>query len=131
MSSKKENLIEPTNTISASHRKIIYDPSSSSHSDISSTEKESFDVPQYSIVDINNIVNALQNACVCIKCFNNLVLVELVNFKAGLGTKFSLRYLNPNYNTDESFYLTVKTNRVYDVNKKSVFHNILEGKDYI
>ena len=79
MSSKKENLIEPTNTISASHRKIIYDSSSSSDSDISSDEEESFDAPQYWIVDINNIVNASQNVCVCIKCHNNLELVELVN----------------------------------------------------
>ena len=96
MSSKKENLIEPTNTISASHRKIIYDPSSSSDSDISSDEEESFDAPQYWIVDINNIVIASQSVCVCIKCNNNLELVELVNFRAGLGTKFSLRCLNPN-----------------------------------
>ena len=75
LSSKKENLIEPTNTISASHRKIIYNPSSSSDSDISLDEEESFDAPQQ---DINNIVNALQKVCVCIKCHNNLELVELV-----------------------------------------------------
>ena len=46
-SSKKENLIEPTNTISASHRKITYDPLSSSDTDISSDKEESFDAPQY------------------------------------------------------------------------------------
>ena len=44
---KKENLIEPTNTISASHRKITYDPLSSSDTDISSDKEESFDAPQY------------------------------------------------------------------------------------
>ena len=88
LSLKKENIVEPTNTILASHRKIIYDPSSSSNNDISSDEEESCDTPQYWIVDINNIVNALQNVWVCIKCHNNLELVELVNFRAGSGTKF-------------------------------------------
>ena len=128
LSSKKENLIEPANTISASHRKIIYDPSSSSDSDISSDEKESFDAAQYWIVDINNIVNALQNVYVCIKCHKNLELVELVNFRAGLGTKFSLRCLNLNCDIEESFYSTVKTNRVYDVNIKSVLASRVIGK---
>ena len=127
MSSKKENVVEPTNTISASHR-IIYDPSSSSDSDISSDEEESFDAAQYWIVDINNIVNALQNVCVCIKCHDNLELVELVNFRAGLGTKFSLRCLNLNCDIEESFYSTDKTNRVYDVNKKSVLASRVIGK---
>ena len=42
-----KGLFSKTNTIS-SHRKIIYDPSSSSDSDISSEdEEESFDAPQY------------------------------------------------------------------------------------
>ena len=59
LSLKKENIVEPTNTILASHRKIIYDPSSSSNNDIWSDEEESCDTPQYWIVDINNIVNAL------------------------------------------------------------------------
>ena len=104
LSLKKENLIKPTNTISASHRKIIYDLSSSSDSDISSDKEESFDAPQYWIVDNNNIVNALQNVCIFIKCGNNLELVELVNFRAGLGTKFSLRCLNRNCDIEESFY---------------------------
>ena len=120
MSSKKENVIEPTNTISASHR-IIYDPSSSSDSDISSDEEESFDAPQYWIVDINNIVNALQNVCVCIKYHNNLELVELGNFRTGLETIFSLRCLNPNCDIEESFYSTDKTNRVYECQQKKCF----------
>lgn len=57
MSSKKENLIEPTNTISASHfsGEIIYDLSSSGDSDISSDEVESFDALRYWLVDINNV----------------------------------------------------------------------------
>ena len=51
LSSKKENLTEPTNTISASHRKTTYDPSSSSDSDISLDEEKSFDAPEYWIVE--------------------------------------------------------------------------------
>ena len=86
----------------------MYDPSSSSDSDISSDEEESYDAPQYWIVDINNIVNASQNVCVCIKCHNNLDLVELVNFRAGLGTKFSLRCLNPNCDIEEAFIQQIK-----------------------
>ena len=62
----------------------------------------------------------MQNVYVCIRCHNNLELVELVNFRAGLGTKFSLRCFNSNCNLEESFYSTDKTNREYDVNKKSV-----------
>ena len=128
LSSKKENLIEPTNTISVSHRKIIYDPLSASDTDISSDKEESFDAPQYCIVDINNIINTLQNVCVCIKCHNHLELVALVNFRAGLGTKFSLRCLNANCDIEESFYSTDKTNTVYDVNKKSVLASRVIGK---
>ena len=112
LSLKKENLIEPTNTILASHRKVICDPTSSSNSDISLDKEESFDAPQYWIVDINDIVNALQNICIRIKCHNNLELVELVNYRAGLGTKFSLRCLNLNCDIKESFYSTDKTNSV-------------------
>ena len=122
LSSKNENHIEPTNTISASHRKVMYDPSSSTDSDISSDEEESFDAPQYWIVDINNIVNASQNVCVFIKCHNNLELVELANFRVGLGTKFSPRCLNPNWDIEESFHSTDKTNRVYNDNKKVFWH---------
>ena len=106
----------------ASHRKIIYDPLSSSDTDISSAKEESFDSPQYWIVDINNIINTLQNVCVCIKFHNNLELVELVNFRAGLGTKFLLRCHNANCDIEESFYSTDKTNRVCDVNKKVFWH---------
>ena len=73
----------------ASYRKIVIcDPSSSSDSDIWSDKQKSFDAPQYWIVGINNIVNALQNVYVCIKRHNNLELVDLVNFRAGFGTKF-------------------------------------------
>ena len=109
LSSKKENLIG-TNTILASHRKIICDPSSSSNSDIPSNEEESFDALQYWIVDINKIVvNTLQNVCVCIKCHISFELVALVNFRAGLVTHFSLRCLNPNCDLEESFYSTDKT----------------------
>ena len=129
LSSKKENLIELTNTISVSHRKTTYDPSSSSN--ISSDEEERFDAPKYWIVDINNIVNALQKVCVCIKCHNNLGLVELVNVRAGFGTKFSLRCLNPNCDIEESFHSTYKTNRVYEVNKKSVLESRVIGKGRI
>ena len=43
-----KGLFSKTNAISTSHRKIIYDSSSSSDSDISSEdEEESFDAPQY------------------------------------------------------------------------------------
>ena len=62
----------------------------------------------------------MQNVYVCIRCHNNLELVELVNVRAGLGTKFSLRCFNSNCDLEESFYSTDKTNREYDVNKKSV-----------
>ena len=51
-----------------------------------------------------------------------------MNFRAGLGTKFSLRCLNPNCDIEESFYSTDKTNRVYDVNQKSVLASRVIGK---
>ena len=79
---EKENLIESTDTILASHRKTICDPSSSSDSDISSSKEESFDTLQYWIVDTDNIVKTLQNVCVCIKCHNYLELADSVNFRA-------------------------------------------------
>lgn len=39
----------------------------------------------------------------------NLEQVELVNFRAGLVTHFSLRCFNPKYDLEESFYSTDKT----------------------
>ena len=51
-----------------------------------------------------------------------------MKFRAGLGTKFSLRCLNPNCDIEKSFHSTDKTNRVYDVNKKSVLELRVIGK---
>ena len=51
-----------------------------------------------------------------------------MSFRAGLQNKFSLRYVNPNYDLEESFHSTDKANRVYDVNKKSVLASRVIGK---
>lgn len=109
MSSKKENRIG-TNTISASHRKLYVILHHQAIVIFHQARKKVFDALQYWIADINKIVvNTLQNVCVCIKYHNNFELVELVNFRAGLVTQFSLRCLNPNCDLEESFYSTDKT----------------------
>ena len=51
-----------------------------------------------------------------------------MKFRAGFGTKFSLRCLNPNCDIEKSFHSTDKINRVYNVNKKSVLESRVIGK---
>ena len=75
-----------------------------------------------------NNINALQNVCVCIKRHNNLELVDLVNFRAGFGTKFLLRCLSPKCDLEEIFYSTDKTNRVMISTTKNVLASRVAGK---
>ena len=70
----------------------------------------------------------MQNVCVCIKRHNNLELVDLVNFRAGFGTKFLLRCLSPKCDLEEIFYSTDKTNRVMISTKKNVLASRVAGK---
>ena len=67
----------------------------------------------------------MQNVCVCVKCHNNLELVELVNFRAGEGTKFYLRFLDCKSDLQENFYLTDQTSIVYDVNKSVLASKVI------
>ena len=96
-----------------------YKNSSSSVSDISSDEENTYP-PGYWIVDISNIVAAFQKACTCRKCDGNVELLEIESCRAGLGAKFSIWCINSQCSINESFYSKNKTNRVFDVNKKSV-----------
>ena len=114
--------------LSASHTRVTHD-SSSSESDISSNE-ENTDLPQYWIVDILNIVAAFQKACVCTKCHGNIELLEIESCWTGLGTKISIWCINSQCSMNESFYSTNKTNRVFDVNKKSVLASRIIGKGH-
>ena len=114
--------------LSASHTKITHD-SSSSESDISSDE-ENTDSPKYWIIDVLNIVAAFQKACVCRKCHGNVKLLEIESCRAGLGTKFSIWCVNSQCSMNESFYSTNKTNRVFDVNKKSVLASRIISKEH-
>ena len=47
-------------------------------------------------------------------------LLEIESCRAGLGAKFSIWCINSQCSINESFYSKNKTNRVFDVNKKSV-----------
>ena len=83
------------------------------------------------IVDILNIVNAFQKACVCRKCHGNVELIEIGSCRAGLGTKFSIWCINSQCSMNESFYSTNKTSQVFDVNKKSVSASRMSVKDIL
>ena len=77
------SFIEPNNNTSVRHKKIIYDPSSLSNSDILRRMKN-VSTLLYWIFDINTITNALN----ALNIINPLKLVEFrkVNFRAGLVT---------------------------------------------
>ena len=85
------------------------------------------------IVTTGNLQYMLESSAVCKVCYSSLQIVEKLGSKQGLGAKWNFRCTNESCvskESNESYPILPKSNKIYDVNRASVvaFRAIGKGR---
>lgn len=118
---------------SCSQRKILDFQEESESSDESEVDESDETLPIRDwIINIDSLNEHLQETACCKHCSSKLYLTENVTFRAGLGTKFTFKCLNPDctssLSTSNGFFTSERKKGVYDINRKSVLASRAIGK---
>ena len=119
-------MLSDISPVSASRKKLIDYSSDESENEDDLFETEGEEEGTYKtdcwIIDVELLSECIKKVAVCKCCHSELHFTELVNFRAGLATKFSLECRNVEcaHLRDCSFTTTRKIGQIFEVNRKSV-----------